>query len=72
MKVPMPDKSVLSLVLMGITVGRAVFFDFHPIASYKSFNVHELLCQNLGYDGLATVSSPEMYAYALKVTANLR
>ena len=43
-------------------------FDFHVIQTLQNYTDGETLCQALGYDGLAVVSSPEMYNHALRIT----
>ncbi|GFS03669.1 hypothetical protein ElyMa_002892700 [Elysia marginata] len=65
-------KIVLLLPLLFFSLGRGKLFNFHAIQTRHSFEDSELLCQGLGYDGLAVVSSPEMHVYALSLTETLR
>ena len=43
-------------------------FDFHLTEVLDSRVDQETLCKSLGYDGLAILSSPEAFAYAIKLT----
>ncbi|KAK3788168.1 hypothetical protein RRG08_042862 [Elysia crispata] len=62
---------LLWLPLM-FALGKGTLFDFHVIPTRQSYQSGESLCRGLGYDGLAIISSPEMYRYALQLTKPLR
>ncbi|KAK3776846.1 hypothetical protein RRG08_024620 [Elysia crispata] len=57
----------ISSVFAPIVPTAAALFDFQPIFTGNkcSHSKCELICQEQGYDGLAVISSPEAYAYAL-------
>ena len=65
-----------TLVLLCLTsvlaVGKGELIDFHAINKRQTATDGERDCQALGYDGLAVVSSPETYRYALRLTETLR
>ena len=68
----MQSKPVLVSLLLILTQGNGELFDFHVISRRQSFHAGEILCQNLGYDGLAVINSPEMFAYALRISRTVR
>ena len=55
-----------------VTLGAGHLFDFKVIPTRQSATDGEGMCIELGYDGLAIVSSPEMYNYALQLTEPTR
>ena len=57
-----------------ITKSRtAGIFDLHLINNTKNTpSVGLQLCKDLGYDGLAVLSTPEAYILALEITAPFR
>ncbi|KAK3759683.1 hypothetical protein RRG08_033372, partial [Elysia crispata] len=40
--------------------------------NFRNFTSHESFCKDIGYDGLAVLSSPEAFEYAIKITQNNR
>ena len=65
-------KPVLLSMIMLLMQGNGELFDFHAISSRQDFHEGESMCQNLGYDGLAIINTPETFAYALTITVALR
>ncbi|KAK3758752.1 hypothetical protein RRG08_013838 [Elysia crispata] len=59
-------------VTMVLMCTAGVMFDFHPMMQSRNFSTHERYCHDLGYDGLAIISTPEAYHYALKLTEYVR
>ncbi|RUS73262.1 hypothetical protein EGW08_018981 [Elysia chlorotica] len=55
-----------------LTPACGELFDFRAIPYLRNRSRGESLCQNLGYAGLAIISSPEMYVHALTITQSLR
>ncbi|KAK3751131.1 hypothetical protein RRG08_039136 [Elysia crispata] len=43
-------------------------FDFHFRNAAHNSTTHEMLCKEMGYDGLAVISAPEAYHYTIHVT----
>ena len=54
------------------TLGAGRLFDFSVTSTRGNVGHGESLFRALGYDGLAVISSPEMYNYALQLTAPIR
>ena len=53
-------------VLFNVTTGA--LFDIQPLYEERNnYSVCKRLCQERGYDGLAVLSSPEAYAFAIKL-----
>lgn len=50
---------------------HGVMFDFHLIEEYDNCTNQEIRCKELGYDGLAVLSTPEAYTYAKNVIDGL-
>ncbi|RUS82533.1 hypothetical protein EGW08_009705 [Elysia chlorotica] len=50
----------------------AAMFEFRLIEENHNCTYFRELCQNLGYDGLAILSTPEAYQYAMDISANVR
>ncbi|GFS03676.1 hypothetical protein ElyMa_002892900 [Elysia marginata] len=48
------------------TFGNGELFDYYALNSSQTFHDGEILCQNLGYDGLAVIGSTEMFAHAYR------
>ncbi|KAK3778039.1 hypothetical protein RRG08_009110 [Elysia crispata] len=53
---------------MFVKVTDGAMFDFHVTDMLLNCTQQETLCRDIGYDGLAVISSPEAYKYALKLT----
>ena len=53
---------------MFVKVTDGAMFDFHVTDMLLNCTQQETLCRDIGYDGLAVISSPEAYIYALKLT----
>ncbi|KAK3788167.1 hypothetical protein RRG08_042861 [Elysia crispata] len=68
----MSRQPLLLWLTLVFALGKGTLFDFHVIPTRQRFQSGESLCQGLGYDGLAIISSPEMYRYTLKLTKLLR
>ncbi|KAK3764721.1 hypothetical protein RRG08_042031 [Elysia crispata] len=64
--------AIFVLVLLVFKQGKGELFDFHIISSRQSSSDGEMLCQSLGYDGLAIINAPEMFTYAIRITVALR
>ncbi|KAK3752251.1 hypothetical protein RRG08_064272 [Elysia crispata] len=58
-----------SMILSSVS---AEMFDFHLVQEYHNSTTQEKICKDLGYDGLAIISTPEAYIYALKLTDYIR
>ncbi|KAK3764488.1 hypothetical protein RRG08_055653 [Elysia crispata] len=67
----MSRQPLLWLTLV-FALGKGTLFDFHVIPTRQNFQNGESLCRGLGYDGLAIISSPEIYRYALQLTKPVR
>ncbi|KAK3751134.1 hypothetical protein RRG08_039139 [Elysia crispata] len=46
-------------------------FDFHLTETFQNYTGQERNCRDIGYDGLAVISTPEAFSYALKLFRNL-
>ncbi|KAK3787222.1 hypothetical protein RRG08_048861 [Elysia crispata] len=58
------------MMMLAIVTGKS--FNFHVIETLQNATEGEQLCREMSYDGLAILSSPEMYNYALTITHTLR
>ncbi|KAK3764724.1 hypothetical protein RRG08_042034 [Elysia crispata] len=68
----MSNKSVLLLLPLVFAVESGYLCNFRTLSTRQNFENSETLCQDFGYDGLAVVSSPEMYSCALQLTRAVR
>ncbi|KAK3788150.1 hypothetical protein RRG08_042844 [Elysia crispata] len=68
----MSRQPLLLWLTLVFALGKGTLFDFHVIPTRQRFQSGQSLCRGLDYDGLAVVSSPEMFRYALKLTKPLR
>ncbi|KAK3749605.1 hypothetical protein RRG08_014581 [Elysia crispata] len=64
--------AILILMVFESAAAGRVIFDFHLNTDLHNESTHHRLCKDLGYDGLAILSAPEAYAYALKITNHSR
>ncbi|KAK3722108.1 hypothetical protein RRG08_004988 [Elysia crispata] len=51
-----------------LTSSAGLMFDIHLIETPRNSTKQERHCKDLGYDGLAVISTPETFLYALKLT----
>ncbi|KAK3788149.1 hypothetical protein RRG08_042843 [Elysia crispata] len=68
----MSRQPLLLWLTLVFALGKGTLFDFHVIPTRQRFQSGQSLCRGLDYDGLAIISSPEMYRYALQLTKPLR
>ena len=74
--------SARDLTLLGLLValvvalgGRGIggyVFNIYVVETRQSFTASEELCRSLGYDGLAVLSTPEMFNVAFRHTEVMR
>ncbi|RUS75149.1 hypothetical protein EGW08_017089 [Elysia chlorotica] len=62
--------TIPTAIVLRHTVG--VMFDFHLTEKKFNFTLQDHNCKSLGYDGLAIVSTPEAFEYAIKITYYIR
>ena len=68
----MPEHFKLLCLALVLALVSGEVMDFLALTTSQTFAESEDRCRTLGYDGLAVVSSPEMYRYALRLTEILR
>ena len=50
-----------------VTFTAGAMFDFHLTETFQNYTGQERNCRDIGYDGLAVISTPEAFSYALKL-----
>ena len=48
-------------------ITSGAMFDFYVTETSQNFTEQEKNCRDIGYDGLAVISTPEAFVYALQL-----
>ena len=56
---------IFTIMVVKFTTGA--MFDFHLVETVVNYVKHKSNCRDIGYDGLAVISTPEALVYALKL-----
>ena len=61
---------MISVIFLSMIIKRTagIMFDFHFRNAAHNSTTHEMLCKEMGYDGLAVISAPEAYHYTIHVS----
>ena len=57
--------AIFMTMVAKITSGA--MFDFYVTETSQNFTEQEKNCRDIGYDGLAVISTPEAFVYALQL-----